>query len=535
MSRDVITTEIVRNLFQSAAEDMHAALVRSAYQPLLYENQDAAVALLDVNADVLGQSSGLPLFLGNLDEAVKETLRQRGRAANSTDWLAPGDVVCLNDPYIQGTHVNDMTLFAPVHIEGEIVGYVAARGDVTDLGGRDPGGGTETTEVYQEGLRLGPVKIANAAGPVEDVLDIIRRNSRSRELVVGDLNAMIAACRIGHRRMTEIITRFGLSMVETCRDEIFRQSMLADLETVRRVPDGIYVGEGLMDNDGIELDQPVPVRLRVEIRGDRMIVDLTDSPAATRGPINCGRAQTVAAVRVAYKLLFAPERAFDGGCFRNLDVLTRPGTVHHAVEPAACGWYYSSLGMLIDLFVSAFADVLPEQVTAAQFGDSMISYFAGPGRDEGDPPYLCVEAHAGGWGASAGSDGASGVINVINGSFRNTPVEAIEARYPLTLLEYGIRRGSGGAGEHPGGDGIVRRYRIDEPTRLYLWMDRSRTPGWGLRGGESGLPPRVEIAGSVQRDDLLKTNGLQLAAGDTVSILTGGGGGFGAPAPAGAS
>ncbi|HET6154519.1 MAG TPA: hydantoinase B/oxoprolinase family protein [Marmoricola sp.] len=524
MSRDVITTEIVRNLFQSAAEDMHAALVRSAYQPLLYENQDAAVALLDVNADVLGQSSGLPLFLGNLDGAVKEVVRQKG----GTDWLAPGDVIILNDPYIQGTHVNDVTIFAPVHLDGELAGYVAARGDVTDLGGRDPGGGTETTEIYQEGLRLGPVKIATAAGPVQDILDIVKRNSRSRDLVIGDLNAMIAACRIGHRRMVEILERFGRDTVEGCRDEIFRQSRLADLDTVAAIPDGVYVGEGSMDNDGIVLDVPVPIRLRVEVLGDTMIIDLRDSPDARLGPVNCGREQTVAAIRVAFKMLFAPDRSFDGGCFGNLGVLTRPGSMHHAVEPAACGWYYTSLGMLIDLFVSAFADVLPQTVTAAQFGDSMISYFSGPGRHEDEPPFLCVEAHAGGWGASAIADGANGLINVINGSFRNTPVEAVESRYPLTITEYGLRAGSGGDGAHRGGDGVVRRYRIDEPVRLYLWLDRSLTPAWGLNGGGTGLPPRVEIAGSVTRSDLLKANGLQLAAGDTVSILTGGGGGFGA-------
>lgn len=526
MTADVITTEIVRNLFQSAAEDMHAALVRSAYQPLLYENQDAAVALLDSDGDVLGQSSGLPLFLGNLDEAVKEALRQRG----GTGWLAEGDVVCLNDPYIQGTHVNDVTIFAPVYVGGDIAGYVAARGDVTDLGGRDPGGGTETTEVYQEGLRLGPVKIATAAGTVTDIMDIIRRNSRSRDLVVGDMNAMISACRIGQRRMLEILDRFGRETVEACRDQIFRQSIAADLATVSDIPDGVYYGEGLMDNDGIVLDRPVPVRLRIEVLGERMTVDLTRSPEATVGPVNCGRAQTVAAIRVAYKMLFASERSFDGGCFQNLEVLTRPGTVHHAVEPAACGWYYTSLGMLIDLFVSAFAEVMPEQVTAAQFGDSMISYFAGPGDTPADPSYLCVEAHAGGWGASAAADGADGTINVINGSFRNTPVEAIEARYPLTITEYAVRTGSGGAGRRAGGDGIVRRYRVDAPTSLYLWMDRSRTPAWGLQGGASGLPPRVEITGSVNRTDLLKTNGLPLQPGDTVSILTGGGGGFGAVA-----
>jgi N-methylhydantoinase B len=522
---DVVTTEIIRNLFLSAAEDMLATLVRSAFQPLIYENKDAAVALLDRNADVLGQSSGLPLFLGNLDEAVKEALRVRG----GTSWLEQGDVVCFNDPYIQGTHLTDVTMFAPVFVTGEIVGYVAARADVTDMGGIDPGGGTETTEIYQEGLRLGPVKICNAAGPITDILDIIRRNGRTKDLLVGDMNAMIASCRTGERRMTDILDRFGLAAVESARDEIFRQGEKADREVVRQIPDGVYRGLGHMDNDGIELDRPIPIPIEILVAGDHMTVDLTGGPGAARGPINCGRAQTVAAIRVAFKLLFASERSFDGGCFRNLDVVTRPGSLHHAQEPASCAWYYSSLGLLIDLFVTAFARVMPEKVTAAQFGDSMVTYLVGPDARSPTGQFFLVEAHAGGWGAAATSDGADAIINVTNGSFRNTPIEALEARYPVTITEYGVRWGSGGAGTHRGGNGIVRCYRFEAPTQVFFWFDRSRTPGWGLCGGEAAQPPRIEIRGSVNRSDLLKANGLSLAAGDTLCVMTGGGGGFGTP------
>jgi N-methylhydantoinase B len=327
--------------------------------------------------------------------------------------------------------------------------------------------------------------------------------------------------------MLEIINRFGLATVEACRDEIFRQSALADRQAVASIPDGTYIGKGCLDNDGVVLDQPVQISIKVLVEGDRLLVDLSESPDATKGPINCGRAQTIAALRVAYKMLLAPERSFDGGCFRNVEIVTRPGSMHDALEPAACAWYYSSFGLIIDLFISALANVLPDRVTAAQFGDSMITYFVGQDRRDPTASYMCVEAHAGGWGASAGADGADGVINVLNGSFRNTPVEALEERLPVTVTEYAIRRGSGGAGRQRGGCGIVRRYRFDAPTQLYLWLDRSLTPGWGLMGGEAGLPPRVEIAGSINRDDLLKVNGLQLAAGDRLAIMTGGGGGFG--------
>lgn len=522
---NVVTTELIRNLLLSAAEDMFATLVRSAFQPLIYENQDAAVALLDVNAEVLGQSSGLPLFLGSLDAAVTAALRERG----GTGWLDEGDVVCLNDPYLQGAHLNDVTVFAPVHLDRQLIGFVAARGDVTDVGGRDPGGGTETTEVYQEGLRLGPVKIATAAGPVHDVIDILRRNSRCKDLVVGDINAMIAACRTGQRRMREIHQRFGTATVEKARDEIFRQSETADRAVVQAIPDGHYTAKGFIDNDGITLDQPIGVRVDIVVAADQLTVDLRNSPDATTGPINCGRAQAVAALRVAYKLLFAADRSFDGGCFRNIEVLTRPGSMHHASEPAACAWYYTSLGLLIDLFISAFAEAVPDKVTAAQFGDSMVTYFSGADPHDARSKYLCVEAHAGGWGASAHRDGADGVINVINGSFRNTPVEALEARYPITVTEYGFRADSGGRGHHRGGNGIVRGYRFHEETKVYLWLDRSVSPGWGLHGGRAGKPPRTEFRGSLERDDLLKANGIPLRAGDTLRVFTGGGGGFGTP------
>ena len=526
MTVDVVTTEIVRNLLLSAAEDMLATLVRSAFQPLIYENGDAAVALMDRNCDVLGQSSGLPLFLGSLDQTIREAVQIRG----GPDWLRQGDTVFLNDPYIQGAHLNDVTMFAPLYQEGALIGYVAARADITDIGGRDPGGGTETTEVYQEGIRFGPTRIATAEGPVEEIIDIIRLNSRSGELIVGDLNAMIAACRTGQHRMAEIVRRFGLPAIEACRDEIFRQSEEADRQAVRAIPDGIYEGSGFLDNDGVDLDRPVPVSLRIAVTGERMTIDLTASPDATRGPVNCGRAQTIAALRVAWKMLLAPERSFDGGCFRNLDILTRPGSMHDAQEPAACAWYYSSFGLLIDLFISAFAAVLPGRVTAAQFGDSMITYFAG--RDPRHPgrSYMCVEAHAGGWGASARAGGADGVINVLNGSFRNTPVEAFEERYPIRVTEYAVRSGSGGAGLHRGGCGILRSYEFQEPTEVYLWLDRSVTPAWGLAGGGAGLPARVEISGSVDRCDLLKANGIRLAAGDRLTVMTGGGGGYGMPA-----
>ncbi|GAA4003599.1 hydantoinase B/oxoprolinase family protein [Allokutzneria multivorans] len=522
MSIDPVTVEIIRNALTSAAEDMNAMLIRSAYTPVIYECGDCVVALLDAEHRVLGQSAGLPIFLGNLEVCTRFTEERFG-----ADVWRPGDVWILNDSYLGGTHLNDVTVFGPVFTGGRLVGFTATRAHWIDVGSKDPGGSMDSVTIFQEGLRLGPQKLISGGEPVYGVLDTVRTNVRFPYPTMGDLNAMTATIEIGQRRLAEIVERFGAEVLRAAAEEIFDQTERLECAVVREIPDGVYRAEGFLDNDGIDLETPVAVRLKITVSGEDVVFDVTESADQTVGPVNCGVAQAVSACRVGYKMLVSPDIPGNGGSFRPLTVEVREGSVFGAQAPAACQWYFSHLGLLIDLVARALAPAMPERVAAASHGDSMIVQYAGAdprtGRD-----YVSLEATLGGWGAWDGGDGETALINNVNGSLKDMPIEVFETRFPLRVTEYGIRTDSGGAGRWRGGNGVVREYVALEDCSLSLWFERSVTPAWGLFGGAGAVAPEVVVnPGRQDERRLLKCNGLRLRAGDVVRCLTGGGGGYG--------
>jgi N-methylhydantoinase B len=523
MLTDPVTTEIVRNLFLSCAQDMNATMIRSAYTPIIYEGKDCSVALLDEHGEVLGQSSGLPIFLGNLEVCVKLTAEMFGY-----EVFEPGDVFYMNDPYMQGTHMNDATIFAPIFWRDELVGFSATRAHWLDVGAKDPGGPMDSVEIFQEGFRWGPTKIYSRYEVREDVVDLLRRNGRFGYSLIGDMNAQVAACRTGEERFRAIVERVGLGTIRAARQEIFRQSEILDREAIVAIPDGTYEAEGRLDNDGVG-DEPVGVRVKVTVSGDAMAIDLAGSSDATVGPVNCGFAQTISACRVAYKLLINPERPVDGGTFPTLTVEAPEGSMFHAREPSPCQWYFTPLGLLIDLVVEALAPALPAAAAGAHYGDSMVVYLAGLDPRKANVPFLSVEANAGGWGAFKTGDGQDGLINNVNGGFKDMPVEVFESKYPVQIGRYGFRPDSGGPGRSRGGCGLYREYRLEADCGVYLWFERSLTPAWGLFGGRDAMGPDVSVTGSRHETGVLKANNLRCKAGDVVVIETGGGGGFGSP------
>lgn len=517
---DPITTEVIRNFLTSCAEDMNASLFRSAFSPVIYEGRDCAVAILDEQGRTLGQSVGVPLFLGNLEECVQIVLRERG-----SDYFEPGDVVAMNDPYIQGTHTNDVTVFAPIFWRDQLVSFAATRAHWLDVGGKDPGLTMSSTDVYQEGFRLGPTKVFRRYEPVDEWTDFLARNSRFPDLLLGDLNAQVAACRTGEQRYRRMLDRFGWEVFAAARDDIFRQCELLDREAITAIPDGVYTAEGYMDDDGLGSD-PILIRIRVEIDGDRFLVDFDGSAPRQRGPINCGRVQTISAVRMAHKMLVNTQVATTGGTFPTLEVAIPDDCVLNASEPVGCTWYFSSLGLLIDLVVKALAPVLPDQAAAAHYGDSMVVQLTGKDPRSKDASWLSVEPTAGGWGAFGGGDGESALINSSNGAYRNIPVEVFEAKYPVRIERFALRPDSGGPGRWRGGCGVERVYVPETDVRSYLWFERSQTPAWGLFGAKTGAPPEVVVEGSKPRSGVLKVNDEPLDAGDRLILLTGGGGGW---------
>ncbi len=519
---DPITTEIIRNAFISIANDMNATLIRSAFTPIIYEGKDCSIALIDEKGDVLGQSLGLPLFLGNLEICVKLIAEKHG-----WDYFKEGDVFYMNDSYMTGTHLNDATIIMPIFWRGNRIGFAASRAHWLDVGAKDPGTPVDSHEIYQEGVRWGPTRLYESGEPREDVIDLLRRNSRFGEATVGDMNAQVAAGRTGEKRLHALFDRFGVETIAAARDEIFRRTEELEREAVKALPDGVYQAEGYLDDDGLESD-PLLVKLELTVSGDAMTIDLAGSAEQARGPVNCGITQTIAAARVAYKLLICSEVSPNGGSFRPLEVTAPERTIFSAQEPAACGWYFSSLGLLIDLVIKALAPVMPEKAAGAHYGDSMVITVAGQDPRYDNEFYMMIEPTTGGWGAFDGGDGESSLINNVNGSFKDIPVEIFESKYPLQILSYGIRQDSGGAGKYRGGNGTYRNYLVKADSDLFLWFERSKTTAWGLFGGENGLPPDVVVE-RPDEDKLerLKVNGIKVRDGTVIKSLTGGGGGYG--------
>jgi N-methylhydantoinase B len=476
---DPITTEIIRCGLNAAADEMNATLIRSAYTPVIYEMKDCSVGLLDDHHQILGQSAGLPIFLGNLEVVTELTELNIGRDA----WQE-GDVWILNDAYLAGTHLHDMTVYGPVFVGPELVGFATCRAHWLDVGGKDAGSPTDSTNIFQEGLRLGPTKVVSGGAVIEDVVDVLTRNGRFPYPARGDLFAQVACVRTGQERLARLVARHGTETVRAARDQIFAQTEQLERAAVTAIPDGHYVAEGSLDDDGVAVGEERSVRVAVDIAGDRMVLDLSGTDDMAEGPINCGAPQAVSAARVAYKLLVNPDRPVDGGAFRPLEVKVRPGSLLAAEEPAPCEWYFTPLGLLIDLVVKALSPVMTTQSAAASYGDSMVIGIAGKDPRTGGP-YLVYEPTVGGWGAWQGGDGQDALINNVNGSLKDVPIEVSETKYPVYLRRFAIRRDSGGPGAWRGGNGVEREYVMEADGQLMLWFERSKTPGWGLFGGRT--------------------------------------------------
>ena len=518
---DPVTTEIVRNFVISCAEDMNASLWRSAHSAVIYEGRDSAVALLDADGNMLGQSTGVPLFIGAIDANVHHVKAYYG------DDIAQGDVFIMNDSYMQGSHLHDVTAVGAVFFAGELIGFGAARAHWNDIGAIDPGTVMGSTNIYQEGLRLGPTRIVARGEPIREWFDLLRLNTRMPDASIGDLGAQIAAIRTGERRLSQLLDRIGVDTYRAACRNIFEQARRMDREAIAAIGDGTWYREGYLDNDGVG-DDPVKVALTLTVEGEALSVDLAGSSGIVPGSVNCGASQTVSLLRLAYKTMINPERAITGGSFETMTVHMPDDCLFNAREPAACEWYFTGLGLLADLFISCLSEAIPERSTAAHYGDSMVAAFFSVDPRRGQ--WMSIEPTAGGWGGRADGDGESALINLVNGSFRNIPAEVMESKFPVRLEEFAIRTDSGGPGRHRGGCGVVRRYRTLEDCHCALWFERARTPAWGLNGGRDGSGPKIALTlPDGSSETALKMRARPVAAGTVVETRTGGGGGNGDP------
>jgi N-methylhydantoinase B len=521
---DPITAEVVRNAYNSIAEDMAAVMSRSAFSMVIYECNDFGIAFFNENVELLGQFAGLPLFVGGLDSGLKACLEKF-----DPDELQDGDILTVNDTYMTGGHLMDVDVIGVIRYQGELVGYTSVRAHWMDIGTASPGYPVNTTNIFQEGLRWGPTLIMRNGEFVRDVLDIFCINSRMPKALVGDLSAQIAAIRQGSQRYRQLMDRFGLEVVRRTTRHILDLTEARYRAFISSIPDGVYEAEGYSDNDGIS-DVPVKLKVAVTVAGDEMTIDTTGTAPQTVGNLNTGLANSVSAARLAVSFLYPdPDPKANHGSFVPIHVVAEPGTVLYATEPAPC-MHPHPVMLLIDLIIKALAPVLPSQVAAGLPGDSWNIYVRG-NRADTNEFYMSGEAMCGGWGACQDADGESALIHSAAGDFRNIPVELAESTYPFLIRRSQLGIDSGGAGKHRGGLNVVKEYELGTDAILSFHFDRSYMPCWGLFGGLDGARPRVMVYPSDGREPFQanKVEELFLPKGSTFVCETGGGGGYGDP------
>ncbi|HNS52972.1 MAG TPA: hydantoinase B/oxoprolinase family protein [Anaerolineae bacterium] len=518
---DPITIEIIQSSLQAAADEMFAAFRRTAMSAIIYEVLDMGTGITDKHGELASSGAGIPAFVGVLDKAVKRVIEKHSEPGD----IEPGDIFITNDPYTGGvTHLNDVVLVMPVYVDGEIVAWAANIAHWNDVGGAVPGSmSTVATEIFQEGLILAAVKLLSRGKPIRSVFDILVANCRMPDFLTGDLWAGVASVRVGERRIHEIVEKYGKDTFLWAVERYLDLGEQVTLAGLKRLPKGKYAL--------IEPQETGPdYKVTIEISDDEFVVDLTENPNQSKGPFNMSRDESVVSCQIAFKSVVAPDKMSNGGTFRPLKVLTRPGSVFDPKHPAAMGVYYEIGIRLGDLVTRCLAEAMPDRLPAGSFASVCGTLFGGVHPVTGRS-YAVIEPELGGWGGSPHADGNSGQFSPRHGETYNCPAEVAEARYGVTVDYLGFHDEDGGAGFHRGGKGVRIDYRIKSDNAwLTVAYTRSKVPPWPLRGGQPGSANHVVIRranGDAERYSVV--SGLTLNADDVIQVMTGTGAGWGDP------
>ncbi len=555
MKADPVKLEIFKSLYSSVAEEMGVSLRRSAFSPNIKERRDYSCAVFDRHGTLIAQGDHMPVHLGSMPMSV--------RAALATVDLQPGDVVVLNDPYAGGTHLPDVTMVAAVFADEEPVTanespkgrrqtrssaqthtitlpaavgiqvpaaeplfYVANRAHHADIGGATPGSMGRADEIYQEGLRIPPVRLMIGGQINPDVMRLIAANVRIPEEREGDLTAQLGAIRTGQSRLLEIVERYGFKEADEYARHLIRYTAEMMRQRLAELPDGVYEAEDFLDDDGYS-DTPVRIAVRITIRGNRARIDFTDSAPQVRGPINAVEAITVSGVYYVFRCLIPTDVPASWGILEPLEVIVPEGSIVNARPPApVAGGNVETSQRIVDVLLRALAQA-GAPVPAASQGTMNNLTIGGTDARIGRP-FAYYETVAGGMGARPDLDGISAIHTHMTNSL-NTPAEAMEYAYPMRVRQYAIRRGSGGNGRTRGGDGVVRELELLTDARVTILADRRKTRPYGLEGGEAGQPGRTVLIGAGGERLLEGKDSTDAKAGDRVRIESPGGGGYGTP------
>ncbi|MFP8889991.1 hydantoinase B/oxoprolinase family protein [Natrialbaceae archaeon A-CW2] len=528
---DPVTLEVVRNASRALAEEMNATLVRTSYSPNIKERRDCSCAVFDSNGEMCSQAETMPVHLGAMPFSVRSALE---RFPPST--LEPGDAILVNDPFHGGAHLPDLTLVTPVFLDADDdekdrpIGFTANRAHHADVGGARAGSvAADSTEIYQEGLRLPPVKLYEGGTLVEDVMEIILANVRTPDERRGDLRAQQAANETGRNRMQALAKRYGLETFETAVAAIQTYAERRMRHELEALPDGTYEFADRLDDDG-QGNENVAIEATVTIDGDTVSVDFSGSAPQTPSAINAVFAVTASATYYAIRCLTDPEIPLNAGAYRPIEISAPAGTVVNAEPPAAVvGGNLEVSQRVTDVILGALAPVVPERAVAA--GQGTMNNVTLGGTDPRDGrPYTFYETQAGGFGASASGDGMDGV-HVHMSNTLNTPAEVLQTVYPLSVERYEYRPDTGGAGTHRGGLGLRRDIKVrGHEATCSLIGERRRHHPYGIQGGQPGSRGSDHLFRDGAERALEAKSSLTLEPGDVLSIRTPGGGGYGDPA-----
>ena len=524
---DPITSQVIRSGLVAAAEEMRIALVKTAFNPLIYEVQDFAVALLSDKGEMLAQGSSLPLFLPCLSLTIQNGVKKFG-----ADGFEPGDVLIANDPYSTGTHISDMSIYTPIFFDGELQAFSANTAHWADVGGKTPGGWCpDSNDVFQEGMIFPHLKLYDAGQLNETMMEYIMANTRFPDLVRGDLGAQIAACKTGVNRYVALCEKYRAKTVREGMELVFDQSEALMRKLIRDMPDGEWSAETCMDHDGIVTDKTRKLKVTVRIEGDGATIDFAGTDETAVGPINIPLTGARAAAEIAFKSATVPHEPANEGHSRPLKVISPEHTITNPSHPAPCDSYGYAALMITDLVSEAVSHALPQRCPSGEYMLLGTRLFRiDPRHGE---PFIVLSPQPGGGGALPFEDGADGLIFHGDGDAPNTPVEVAETRWPVRVDRYQLHDQEYGIGRFRGGLGTIRDYRIlTDNVLLQMNSERTICPARGLFGGSEAGINRVWVNPGTEDERTYEQRVSRVGPfdrGTVVSSRTSGGAGWGDP------
>jgi N-methylhydantoinase B len=522
MDVSAITLEIFRCALDAIAEEMGTVLMLSSYSPNIKERRDFSCAIFDAQGRLIAQAAHIPVHLGSMPDSVAAALA-------TIEHFAPGDIIAVNDPYLGGTHLPDITLIAPIFVEqaGEqrLIGFAANRAHHSDVGGMSPGSMPLATEIYQEGLIIPPLKLWEGGKVQSGLMTLLLRNVRTPDERQGDLTAQVAANRTAILRVQELVERYTLTTLEQHIEALIAYAERITRAAIERIPDGTYCFTDYLDGDGVE-DQPVTIAVSIRVQGSELAVDFTGSSEQVRGNVNTVAAVAKSATYYVVRCLIEGEAPMNHGTFAPVMVIAPEGTVVNARPPAGVAQgNVETSQRIVDVLFGALAKALPDVVPAASQG-TMNNLTAGGIDPRTGTPFAYYETMGGGMGGRPGLDGLSGV-HVHMSNTLNTPVEAFEYAYPMRITRYQLRDGSGGSGQARGGDGLIREIAFEVPTEVTLLCERRKFAPYGLQGGNEGQRGENRLIRADQVEMLPGKARFRAQPGERLVIASPGGGGWG--------